>query len=313
MKKKLFFLFVFLSIQILDAQVQIPIDVDSLKIFNRNELDQLSKGKLGINSYLLEQVRINKSVKENNDILKLPGCVDNIKVPTKKEELTDGWKEYFYKMNYNAAVNLGLINMVQGESSSNLEVYVYDFMLLKDVQDCKGNDYRFGSGMRLIVKYRKLDSDVKVTGLPSVAASVQLNKAEVTVEMRTYGISGDKVNLIAPMTGDYDVRKHVEYMETIDNFKKQVINDRTTNYTPKLISYSPSTIDFNVGIAQYYALKYISKRKTYNDAISKIKDTRYHLEIEKVYKFQMRDNWQLKPSRIDQLTAKKYLKSIFDE
>jgi len=238
----------------------------------------------------------------------------NIIAPKTLADLTGGWKIFFYQMSLETAAKVGIISLGEAATNSGKELYIYEQMNYKDLDNCKDGKITYGAGVRLTILAKKLDASVNLTSLGAIAASAEFKKAEVTVSMSTIGLSGSKITKTIPPAGSYNVEKHVQYLQAIDAIK-EVISDPSTVVTPEIISLSipeNNNLEFIKAAYTTFALERISKKESYITAKSKIKNWNDISEstLKNVYMSFVSAIDNTKPTEIQSLQAKEILKNI---
>lgn len=279
----------------------IPIDI---KNFNKSISDKSLTGLIELSSMEVATSTLAQTLKTEAD------C--QVAQPKNLSDLVGGWTIFFHHLNLESAAKVGIISIGEVQTNMGKEVYVYEQMNYKDVDNCKGGMITYGAGVRLTILAKKLNASADLSSLGAIAAAAEVNMAEVTVSMKTIGLSGPDINAAIPPAGSYNVEKHVQYLQAIDNIKSAV-NKGTTVVTPQIISLVlPPVDDLEFIKARYmtFALERIAKKESFNVAKTKLKtyndlsDTIFR----KAYMSFVKATDDTKPSEIQSLQAKEILK-----
>ncbi|WP_264550310.1 hypothetical protein [Flavobacterium sp. N2820] len=279
----------------------IPVNIKSL---NESISQKSLTGSIELSSMEVESSAL-------SDILATtPNC--QVTAPTTLAQLTGGWKIFFYNMTLETAAKVGVVSIAEAQTNIGKEVYVYEQMNYKDLDNCKNGKITYGAGVRLTILAKKLDASANLSNLGAIAASAEFKKAEVTVTMSTIGLSGPKITATIPPAGSYSVEKHVQYLQAIDAIKEATA-DSTTIVTPEIISLSippSSNSEFLKATYITFALERIAKRESFNTAKTKIETWSDLTDamFRQVYTAIVGGNDDKKPSEINVLQAKEILK-----
>lgn len=231
--------------------------------------------------------------------------------PSNLADLTGGWDFWDYHLSLETAQKLSIVSVGDIGANYGKDVYVYDFMFYKDDKNNKGEKIKWGAGVRLVIIAKKLNSSANFSTLGAIAASAEVNMAEVSIRMKTIGISGTKINKVIPAAGAYDIEKHVEYLKAIDSIKA-LASDASTKVTPEIIEVEVESSRSELrSILVSHAFKMISKGKSYDTAIKKLKKKDGQLEeiVKGVYEGFINSSDDTKPTKIQKLQAKEIFKA----
>lgn len=142
----------------------------------------------------------------------------DIKCPTDKNGLEDGWIVFSYQVSRQAAIDLNFF--VSAELSADDQVSIFYLAWYKemfDEEDIKiGN---CGAGVKLAVKYRGIEGQASVS-LPFLAASGQMNSNSTQVKLKTFGMSGPGVDRAIPSLAglsNFDVDAYSSLLRAMDS------------------------------------------------------------------------------------------------
>lgn len=233
--------------------------------------------------------------------------------PTKLADLTGGWAVFFHNMTLESAANVGIISIGDINANYGKEVYIYEQMNYKDLDNCKGGKTTYGAGIRLVIFVKKISASANLSSLGAIAASAEFKLADVTVNMKTIGLSGPKVQNAIPNAGTYSVEKHVEYLQAIDAIKA-VTHDASTIVVPEVISFNIPVKHIDEMLKATYigfALKRIAKGESYLIAKTKVKkpDAISDETIKNVYLGIVKQADETKPTAMQVLMAKELLQN----
>jgi len=147
--------------------------------------------------------------------------VQKCQKPQTVKELSGGMQKIFYMFNANNSTNLSLFGGGTGVKIGKKEsVVIVDFMQHKDLADCEAPT-RYGVGVRLFLKIKKANRGINLQNLPQLAANVQLGKATVQYNLKTIGITGDKINALIPRsaTNTFDVEGYAGVINAVDKIQ----------------------------------------------------------------------------------------------
>lgn len=280
----------------------IPVNIKSL---NESISNKSLMGSIELSSMEVESSAL-------SDVLEtIPNC--QVNPPTTLAQLTGGWKIFFHQMTLETAAKVGVISLGEAETNIGKEVYVYEQMNYKDIDNCKNGKITYGAGVRLTILAKKLNASANLTNLGAIAASAEFKMAEVTVTMSTIGLSGPEITATIPPAGSYSVEKHVQYLQAIDAIKA-AITKPTTLVTPEVISLSippQSNLEFLKATYITFALERIAKRESFNTAKSKIETWNDISDamFKQVYTALVKANDDTRPSEIQSLQAKEILQN----
>ena len=271
-------IFVFLSLLIGVAEVvHAQSDTISLPVSQNDfiksakkagfEKMKLSKAMDGSEINAVESEPLDKQFVD--EAKELAGCA--LTPPTGIRGLTGGFNVFDYQLTSEAAFTLGVIGIGEFNSSGSKEYYIYDHIWYKNDKDCAGNDIVYGAGVRLVVSVKRLSADLKLSGLSAIAASAEMKTAEVSVNFKTLGISGSKIDEVGiPTSGPYNIEKHIEYMQKIDAIRNAV-RDTSTTVTPEIVSISlVDQTPLIRGLVISHGIRMIIDGRNYIYALSKI-------------------------------------------
>ena len=234
--------------------------------------------------------------------------------PTDLAGLTDGWEVFNYSLKANAAIKLEFWG--KHEIKVDDTVYIFNMAFYKACRDENGYvKKRYGSGIQLNLRATTHGVDASFSGLPAIAASTELNQAEVHYKLKTFGISGPKVIAAMPeLSGEYDIEMHVKLFNAIAAIRVAAL-DPSTTFTPDvLVTITSKEIadqQYVEAMAMVWALSSIKngisskeskKRSPADSAIAKN-------EIDRTYMSIMKSEYGKKtdPSEIHKLMAKQLL------
>jgi hypothetical protein len=162
-------------------------------------------------------------------------------MPKTLDELNTGFRIFLSSLAEDTAANSGIIGMADmtGKKSSSVEILQY---AQYGERSCK-TDYgvypvNFGVGVQANLHVKKIDSSLTTSGIPTLAASVQLGKSEVTLSITTLGLTGKKVQEALPNFKDgldsFNVTNYGKVTSTVDQVRILSYDENTT-VTPQLI------------------------------------------------------------------------------
>lgn len=138
--------------------------------------------------------------------------------PTTVEALSSGMQKLFYHVTRQNGLSLKLFGMGSMQLGKRETMLIVDFIQYKDKR-CEEDYIRFGVGARLFLHIKKVRRGVSITELPQLAAAVEGGKAEVTFQIKTIGVTGDRVNEALPRAGKFDVEAYSEVTNAVDRIQ----------------------------------------------------------------------------------------------
>jgi hypothetical protein len=189
--------------------------------------------------------------------------------------LTDGFKQFTYSLNRSAAASLNIYGAASLNASDR--VVLYQFMFYKDIVDGSGKSVaRCGAGISLALKVSNFEGKFS-TSLPFLAATAQLQQAEVAYDLGTFGMSGAGVNAAIPTAsrvGTFNADAYAALLQAIDGIQKAAAtNMPPVVVTPRLVAIASDSplIGFSRQISiQAMALAQISRGKKCSQAKTEI-------------------------------------------
>lgn len=162
-------------------------------------------------------------------------AVPSCETPKTLKDLNSGLKQLFYEMTSNNAANLSLFGMGNIDLSKKQKMVIVDYIQFKDLS-CEEKPLRYGVGARLFLHIKKVKAGINVMKLPELAAAVETGKASVTYSIETVGVTGDKIQMVLPEAGDFNVGAYGKITNAVDEIRK-LMRDNTegVNITPQLI------------------------------------------------------------------------------
>lgn len=147
-------------------------------------------------------------------------------IPKDMRDLRSGLQKFFLKFTSKSGIDLKVL----GYGGANLEkkevLLIVDFIQFKDI-NCSGKNKRFGVGARLFLNIKECSSKININNLPQLAAAVELDKATVTYNISTIGITGDKILDLLPTGADFNVESYAKVVSSIDQIIK-IARDNTS-------------------------------------------------------------------------------------
>lgn len=205
--------------------------------------------------------------------------------------LTDGWDMFSYSLDRNAAANLNLY--ASASMSAGDKIVLYQWMWYKDVLGTNGKLIgRCGSGISLALKARNLQANASLS-LPFLAASAQLDTAEVEYRLGTFGISGPTINLafpIASRVGEFNAQSYAELLSSIDKVQAAGNSATGVTFTPRIVALTADIPNAGMSrqvMVQAFALKEISNGRKCGGAKSRVpaRDASTDGLVEDVYRY----------------------------
>jgi hypothetical protein len=139
-------------------------------------------------------------------------------VPNSLRDLDAGFQfsNYIFKSSNQAALKaFGIVN-------SNLELnstyIVIDYLQYKDVAIQKFPSIRYAVGIRAEIRVdeTKVDSEIDIKSLSTLAAQVEIGKKSVNITIRTIGISGLESRMVIPNNTTFDVKTYSQFEQIIE-------------------------------------------------------------------------------------------------
>lgn len=146
------------------------------------------------------------------------------KKPTTVADLSSGMQKLFYHVTKQNGLSLKVFGIGGVQLGKRETMLIVDFIQYKDKR-CEKDDIRFGVGARLFLHIKKVRRGVSITELPQLAAAVESNKAEVTFQIKTIGITGNRVNEAMPSAGKFDVEAYSEVTSAVDRIQALTRDD----------------------------------------------------------------------------------------
>jgi hypothetical protein len=135
--------------------------------------------------------------------------------PRTMAELSGGLQKYFYKFTDDSNVNLDVFGYGGGQLGKKELLLIVDWVQFKEQECSQGNRKRYGVGARLFLHITKKKRGVSLQ-LPTLAANVELDRAEVTYTISTIGITGDQVLDALPTGATFDVENYAKVINAVD-------------------------------------------------------------------------------------------------
>lgn len=138
--------------------------------------------------------------------------------PTTVKDLSSGMQKLFYHVTKKNGLSLKIFGVGGMQLGKRETMLIVDFIQYKDKR-CEKDYIRFGVGARLFLHIKKVHRGVSITELPQLAAAVEGGKAEVTFQIKTIGVTGDRVNEAMPNAGKFDVEAYSEVSNAVDRIQ----------------------------------------------------------------------------------------------
>lgn len=144
-------------------------------------------------------------------------CVFDI--PKELKDLKSGFQfnHYVFKSSNKAAMQaFGIVNSEVRESSLYI---VTDYLQYKDIH-CSGlPKIRYAIGVRSEFRLLGIESESQLSGIGSLAglaAQVETNKMQVSITIKTIGVTGIDSRLSIPSNSTFDVKTYSDYEKILD-------------------------------------------------------------------------------------------------
>ena len=167
-------------------------------------------------------------------------CSDSPNKPTSLEELTSSSRLLDSRINENAAIEAELIGT--GEAAGNAESYVFIKRYGQSLRTFCIHDgviapIDWHVGVTAILHIKSAAGRADLSGVPGLAASVELGYANVTYQIETSGVTGSKVRDALPSLseiGKFDVEGFAEVIRAVDKIKS-LLGDPEVTVVPQLM------------------------------------------------------------------------------
>jgi len=157
--------------------------------------------------------------------------------PTALNQLTGGYKVYYSSYTESAALNLGFIPIGSATGTKSSAVQVYSFLQFVEMP-CQINNatvtVSWGAGAEAILHIKKAKAGLNLNKLSTVAAGVELGRANVKFSMQTFGVTGDAIRTALPAAGDFNVENYARLINAVDEVRKRM-GDAGVVVVPKLL------------------------------------------------------------------------------
>lgn len=157
--------------------------------------------------------------------------------PLTIEHLTGGNQVYYFVLEENSAVKLGLLSAAEATHRKRSKLVTYQWVrYLNDFCEVNGISIPiiWGVGAEAHFHIRMAKKSLRITSLPTVAAAVQLDRASVSFQMGTPGLTGPSVEAALPAADSFDVAGYYRVITAVDNVRK-AMHEESTHVTPQLL------------------------------------------------------------------------------
>lgn len=147
-----------------------------------------------------------------------------IKLPTKVQELTQ-IKTLTYSLSAKAALQLG-IPLGDMSADGSTSVFVQDYAQYRELAE-GAQKVLAGIAIRYAIAFRQLGGTFKLSGLPMIAAAVQLNFAQASAKFDVLGMSSPRITELVPVVSQLDVEAYAKYAEALNAIKALIWDEKT--------------------------------------------------------------------------------------
>jgi len=133
------------------------------------------------------------------------------------------WSQENYQLSVKAAAHLGFpITTLSGAIRQDL--LIFGTSRWTDVDSGDGHVYRFGISLRVLVQVQSLEAELDLS-LPTIAASVQLGRAQASAQLVVRGYNSSSLGKLLPPWQSFTVDSYSQYMSAISAIQQQIMDD----------------------------------------------------------------------------------------
>lgn len=140
---------------------------------------------------------------------------------------------FTYSLSAQAAVELGIpLGSMNVDGSTS--VFVQDYAQYRELAE-GAQKVLVGVAVRYSIAFRQLGGNFKLSGLPMIAAAVQLNFAQSSARFEVLGMSSPRIAELVPVVSQMDVEAYAKYAEALQAIKA-LIWDEETSVEPTILA-----------------------------------------------------------------------------
>ena len=143
------------------------------------------------------------------------------------------WSQENYQLSVSAAAHLGFpIAALSGDIKQDL--LIFGTSRWTDVDSGDGHVYRFGISLRVLVQVQSVQAELDLT-LPTIAASVQLGRAQASAQLIVRGYNSATLGKLLPPWQSFNVDSYSQYMSAVTAIQQEIMaNDGSV--VPQLLA-----------------------------------------------------------------------------
>lgn len=140
---------------------------------------------------------------------------------------------FTYSLSAQAALKLG-IPLGDMSADGSTSVFVQDYAQYRELAE-GAQKVLAGVAVRYSIAFRQLGGSFKLSGLPMIAAAVQLNFAQASARFEVLGMSSPRIAELVPVVSQMDVEAYAKYAEALQAIKA-LIWDEETSVEPTILA-----------------------------------------------------------------------------